>query len=312
VRASSSRLSHSATSLGSVARQPSTASNQPDTGSFAEHFQRTCPSQQEHRSAGPLKLFRAPHREAGFFCTPPMHGITIRMNRSRRDGIKTVDQGAGRFSGSLDRHYTVAPANLICTCELSSELDFLALEFPPDAFEEHLGRDGDLGRLHTECQKDELVMQLVERLWRESAEGLTTLEADGLSSALVALLVRGSKSHLRRRPPHHVLNNRLLGRLLEYIEDHLADDFSVSDLSQAAGGSATEVTSRFRAATGYSPWQFVLRQRIERAKNLLTSTQLTMTEIALACGFSSSQHFATVFKKQVGTTPSVFRSNWTS
>jgi hypothetical protein len=74
-----------------------------------------------------------------------------------------MDQGAGRFSTPLDRHYTVAPAKLVCTCELSSEPDFLALEFPAGAFEEHLGPRGDLGRLHTGCQKDELVMQLVER-----------------------------------------------------------------------------------------------------------------------------------------------------
>jgi AraC family transcriptional regulator len=312
VRASSSRLSDWSTLREPVAKRPSTRSDELDTGSFAEHFQRICPSQQEHRSAGPLKLFRAPHREAGSFCTPPVQGVTIRMNRSRRVGTVRLDQGAGRFIGSLDRHYTVAPANLVCTCELSSELDFLALEFLPDAFEEHLGTRGDLGRLHTECQKDELVMQLVERLWQESVEGLTMLEADGLSLALVALLVLASKSNLRRPPPHHILSRRLLGRLLEYVEDHLADDFSVSDLSHAAGGAATEVTSGLRAATGYSPWQFVLRRRVERAKNLLTSSRLTMTEIALACGFSSSQHFATVFKKQVGTTPSAFRRDWMS
>jgi AraC-like DNA-binding protein len=309
VGASSSRLGNAART---VARRSSSPSGQLDTGSFAEHFQRTCPSQQEHRSAGPLKLLRVPHREAGSFCTPPVQGVTIRMNRSRRVGTVRLDQGAGRFSGSLDRHYTVAPANLVCTCELSSELDFLALEFPPDAFEEHLGTRGDLGRLHTECQEDELVMQLVERLWRESIEGLTILEADGLSLALVALLVRASKSNLRRPPPHRILSNRMLGRLSEYIEDHLADDFSVSDLSHAAGGSTTEVTSGLRAVTGYSPWQFVVRRRAERAKSLLTSSQLAITEIALACGFSSSQHFATVFKKQVGTTPSAFRRDWMS
>jgi AraC family transcriptional regulator len=312
VKASSSRLGNLATLREPVASRPLTPSGQLDTGSFAEHFQRTCPSQQEHRSAGPLKLFRAPHREAGSFCTPPARGVSIRMNRSLRDGTKTVDHGAGRFSGSLDRHYTVAPANLVCTCELSSELDFLALEFPRDAFEDHLGTRGDLGQLHAKCQKDELVMQLVERLWRESAEGLTMLEADGLSLALVALLVRASRPNPRKPQPHHILSNRLLGRMLEYIEDHLADEFSVSDLSHAAGGSTTEITSGFRAATGYSPWQFVLRRRVERAQSLLTSSQLAMTEIALACGFSSSQHFATAFKKQVGTTPSAFRRDWMS
>jgi AraC family transcriptional regulator len=281
-------------------------------GSFAENFERICTSQQEQRLAGSLKLLRAPRREAGTFCTPPVRGVSIRMNRSRKNGTKIVDQGAGRFSCSLDRHYTVAPANLICTCELSSELDFLAVEFSPHAFEEHLGAGADLGRLHAGRQKDELIMQLVERLWRESVEGLTRLEADGLSLALVALLVRGSRTDFRRPQPHSVLGNRRLGRLLEYVEDHLADDFSVADLSRAAGSSATEITLGLRAATGFSPWQFVLLRRVERAKSLLTSSQLAITEIALHCGFASSQHFATVFKKQTGTTPGAFRREWLS
>jgi AraC family transcriptional regulator len=108
------------------------------------------------------------------------------------------------------------------------------------------------------------------------------------------------------------LDTRRLGRLLEYVEDHLADDFSVTDLSRAAGSSPTEITSGLRAATGFSPWQFVLLRRIERAKSLLTSSQLAITEIALHCGFSSSQHFATAFKKQTGTTPSAYRREWMS
>jgi AraC-like DNA-binding protein len=280
-------------------------------GSFAKHFQRICASQQEHRSAGSLKLLHAPHREAGSFRTPPVRGVSIRMNRSRRDGTKMVDQGAGRFSCSLDRHYTVAPANLICACELSTELDFLAVEFSHDAFEEHLGTRDDLGRLHAGCQKDELVMQLVERLWRESADGLTSLEADGLGLALAVLLVRASKC-APREPQRCTLSNRRLDRLMEYIEDHLADDFSVSDLSHATGASTAEIASGFRAATGFSPWQFVLLRRVERAKGLLSLTQLAITDVAINCGFSSSQHFATVFKKQVGTTPSAYRREWVS
>jgi AraC-like DNA-binding protein len=292
--------------------RPSTLSGQADTRSLTEHFERICRSQRESRTAGPLKLLRAPHRESGSFCTPPLRGVSIRMNRSRRVGTKIVDYGAGRFNCSLDRHYTVAPANLVCTCELSSKIDFLAVEFSPDAFKEHLGTHGDLGRLHTGCQKDELVMQLVERLWRESVEGLTRLEAEALTLALVALLVHASRLGPPSPRPYSVLDDRRLGRLLEYVEDHLAGDIGVSDLSHAVGISTAEITSGLRAATGLSAWQFVLQRRIERAKGLLTSSQLAITEVALHCGFSSSQHFATVFKKQIGITPSVYRREWIS
>jgi AraC family transcriptional regulator len=310
--ASVARLSSAATPQEAVVRRPASPCGQVNASRFTEHFKHICISQREYRSAGSLKLLRAPHREAGSFCTPPARGVSIRMNRSRRDGIKTVDQGAGRCSGLLDRHYTVAPANLVCTCELSSEIDFLAVEFSPEAFEEHLGTRDDLGRLHTGYQKDELVMQLVERLWRESVEGLTKLEADALGSALVILLARASRLGPRDPRSHSVSSNRRLGRLLEYVEDHLADDISVSDLSHAAGIPITDVKIGLLAATGFSPWQFVLLRRVERAKNLLTTSQRAMSEIALECGFSSSQHFATAFKKQVGTTPSAYRREWMS
>jgi AraC family transcriptional regulator len=312
VRVSVATLKRTATQQDAVVGRPATFFGPVETCRFTEHFAHICTSQQEHRSAGAMKLLRAPHREAGFFCTPPARGVSIRMSRSRRSGTKTVDQGAGRFSGLLDRHYTVAPANLACTCELSSEIDFLAVEFSPEAFEEHLGTRDDLGRLHTRYQKDELVMQLVERLWRESVEGLTKLEADALGSALVILLVRASRLGPQEPRSQTVSSSRRIGRLLEYVEGHLADDISVSDLSHAAGIPITDVKLGLRAATGFSPWQFVLLRRVERAKSLLTASQRAMSEIALECGFSSSQHLATAFKKQVGTTPSAYRREWMS
>jgi hypothetical protein len=148
VEVSNMGSSNPATSREPVARQQSTPAGHAESNSFAEYFKRSGTSQQqEHRTAGSLKLFRARHREPGSFFTPATRGVSIRMNRSQRDGTKMVDHGAGRFSGVLDRHYTVAPANLVGTCELSSELDFLAMEFSPDAFEEHLGTRGDLARI---------------------------------------------------------------------------------------------------------------------------------------------------------------------
>jgi AraC family transcriptional regulator len=98
--------------------------------------------------------------------------------------------------------------------------------------------------------------------------------------------------------------------LFEYVENHLADDFNMADLSRAIGCSTSAIASGFRTATGFSPWQFVLLRRVERSKSLLTSSQRTMSEIALECGFSSSQHFATAFRKQVGTTPRAYRRQW--
>ena len=273
MRPSNSGSGYGASLREPIAGQRPTPMYQMETNSSDEQLKGSCASPPEHRAVGSLRLFRAPRRCAGFFCTPPFRGVSIRMNRSRRDGNKTVDYDAGRFSSPLDRHYSVAPANRASTCELSAEIDFLAMEFPPNAFEEHLGDRDDLGRLHTAFQRDELVMHLVERLWRESADGITRLEADGFSIALVTLLVRASRADFRRPLRLGALNNRQLGRLSEYVDNHLADDLSVFDLGRAIGCSPTKITSALRAATGSSPWQFVLVRRIERAKTLLTSGQ---------------------------------------
>jgi len=167
VRPSNSGSGYGASLREPIAGQRPTPMYQMETNSSDEQLKGSCASPPEHTAVGSLRLFRAPRRCAGFFCTPPFRGVSIRMNRSRRDGNKTVDYDAGRFSSPLDRHYSVAPANRASTCELSAEIDFLAMEFPPNAFEEHLGDRDDLGRLHTAFQRDELVMHLVERLWRE-------------------------------------------------------------------------------------------------------------------------------------------------
>ena len=266
--------------------------------------------QQQNRSVGTLKLFHAPHREGGLYSIPPLPGISLRMIRSPRHGTATLDMGGGSFSASLDRHYVASPAHQRCMCDISCEVDFLAVQFSSNAFEEHLRPGGGLGYLHSRPQYDQLPMQIAERLWRD--EALTRLEADGLSLALVALLVRASRATPEVAPHRTGLGIRQLARIKEYVEDHIAEDFSVSELSHAAGGSATNVTTGFRATAGCSVWQFVLLRRVERAKCLLAGTRLEINEIAMTCGFSSSQHFATAFKKRVGTTPTAYRQECVS
>ncbi|MGX1320036.1 AraC-like DNA-binding protein [Bradyrhizobium sp. USDA 377] len=64
---------------------------------------------------------------------------------------------------------------------------------------------------------------------------------------------------------------------------------------------------RFRAATGFPPHRWLMLQRIERAKKSLGDRNLTLTDIAYACGYASSAHFSTSFRRATGTTPSQYR-----
>ena len=92
-------------------------------------------------------------------------------------------------------------------------------------------------------------------------------------------------------------------RATDWAEAHLAEPVSIERLAAVAGLSASGFKHAFKAITGISPHAYLLRKRVERARALLGSNGGSVTDVALACGFPSSQYFATVFKRVTGLTP---------
>jgi AraC-like DNA-binding protein len=98
----------------------------------------------------------------------------------------------------------------------------------------------------------------------------------------------------------------LMQRVLQYIDTHLNDPVSVPELVKVAGLSESRCKSRFKREIGVPPAEFWLRKKIERAIVLLKNRPVT--EVAYELGFSSSQYFATVFKRYTLVNPSQFHS----
>ncbi|MEM7238876.1 MAG: AraC family transcriptional regulator, partial [Pseudomonadota bacterium] len=101
-------------------------------------------------------------------------------------------------------------------------------------------------------------------------------------------------------------------RVCEFIEDNLARVLTLSDLAEVACLSSYHFCRVFKATTGHSPRAYISERRVAKAKLLLTTTQAQMTDIALDCGFSSSQHFASSFRKHTGMTPGEYRREATT
>jgi AraC family transcriptional regulator len=99
-----------------------------------------------------------------------------------------------------------------------------------------------------------------------------------------------------------------LKRVLDYIGDRLPGSLSLAELSGVAGMSPHYFTEMFRQSTGLPPHRYVLLQRIERAKESLLHRQCSVIEAGLDAGFRNPSHFARMFRKFVGVTPSEFRS----
>jgi AraC family transcriptional regulator len=104
------------------------------------------------------------------------------------------------------------------------------------------------------------------------------------------------------------LPQAILERVKRYIEEHLQDNLSLEELARETRYSRGHLLRMFRAATGKTPHQYLTERRIERAKGMLQEAEeISLTNIAAWCGFSSQSHMTRVFREQVGVTPSVFR-----
>jgi AraC family transcriptional regulator len=98
-----------------------------------------------------------------------------------------------------------------------------------------------------------------------------------------------------------------LRRVEEYVKEHFDRCISLSDLARVAGLSRMHFAAQFRTATGYRPREYLLHQRIEHAKSLLSNSETPLAEVALAVGFCTQAHFSTVFKRITGETPARWR-----
>jgi AraC family transcriptional regulator len=98
-------------------------------------------------------------------------------------------------------------------------------------------------------------------------------------------------------------------RVQDYVGAHLEGRISLSDLARAAGLSRMHFAAQFRAATGHRPHDYLLQQRIESAKAMLSTTNMPLAEVALAVGFGAQPHFSTVFKQLTHETPARWRKN---
>jgi len=96
-------------------------------------------------------------------------------------------------------------------------------------------------------------------------------------------------------------------KLVQYIEEHLADEISLSSLAQLVRLSPFHFSRAFKESFGMPPYRYLTRQRIERAKGLLAARNRSVTEIGLDVGFSETSSFTAAFRKVTGETPTEYR-----
>ncbi|NQU54729.1 MAG: AraC family transcriptional regulator [Bacteroidetes bacterium] len=94
------------------------------------------------------------------------------------------------------------------------------------------------------------------------------------------------------------------------LKSDISKKWTLREIAATNNVGITTLTKLVKEYTGYTPANYLIFLRLEKAKEILTKTNISLTNIALECGFYSSQHFSSTFSKWVGITPNNFRRNF--
>lgn len=160
-------------------------------------------------------------------------------------------------------------------------------------------------RLHLKRVPLAHVEQLANEMEKELVEARPGFEV-ALRANLLELLVYLSRAYTRTdtTEAHALLR---VGNVIGALENNFSNDWKLDDLLKIAHMSRSNLMRVFRKATGQTPIEYLVRLRIQKAMELLSNTDLSITEIAMEIGFSDSNYFTRQFRKAAEETPSAYR-----
>ena len=177
---------------------------------------------------------------------------------------------------------------------------------------EGMGLDSDRIELVEQRRETDLALRhiaLALRAGVQTGDAGDRMYAEALSTALAVHLLReygAARPKLKRR--YKGLPRKKLVRAVEYIQDQLDTDLTVSGIAQAVYMSPYHFMRLFKESTGQSPHQYVIEARVRKATELLTTGKLTISEAAHHVGFVDQSHLTRHFKRVFGMPPKTFLS----
>jgi AraC family transcriptional regulator len=207
----------------------------------------------------------------------------------------------------------LTPAGQLVGAYWEKPLDNMGILLKPDfvraaALENRFSADFEFKEIYKD--QDPLIQQIGFALLAETSceTPAGKLYTDSLIQTLTIHLLRNySNAASVRENIHGGLSGYKLRRVQEFIDANLEEDLSLAELAEVADLSQFHFARAFRKSTGQTPQQYLMQQRIERAKQLLSKDELPIVEISLRTGFKNQSHFTTLFRKFTKSTPKLWR-----
>jgi AraC family transcriptional regulator len=242
----------------------------------------------------------------------PHHMVIV----GRRQGIHQENRIDGKFyrrDSSIAGDALIVPAGVTNATVWKENAEFSLLTLCPKFVSEVAHESIDPNRVELIPQFaafDPLIHQLGLSLKADLEAGCPIGKIFG-ESAAVMLAARLLQQHSIRiaklASDEHGLSSYTLRQVLAYIRSHLSEDLSLIDLAQVSGMSPYYFLRLFKQSMHVTPRQYIIQMRIDLAKELLRSRELSIADISLRCGFTSQSHFTNVFRQLVGITPKAYQ-----
>ena len=239
------------------------------------------------------------------------HSLAIAAPKScfqverRLDGkFKHYAHGNGRVD--------VIPAFLSHSTNWDQEVEFSVIAICPTLLNQATQelRQREIELIPQFSVNDPVIQQLAIALKIEIQTGCMSgrLYGESLGTALAARLALNyavSKPSLEFKAGG--LSRSQLTRVIDYMQANLTQDLSILDLATLIGMSESHFSRSFKQSVGISPYQYLMQQRVERAKQLLKKQSTAISTIALDCGFANQTHLTKVFRQMTGATPKAYQ-----
>ena len=269
------------------------------------------------QEAGWRSMYGAILEEAPFSAVEPAirHPFLI-YHLSRPAEVSRKIEGAKKEKALLGpRRICITPGETVTEWQHAGHPEILQVYLRQSIFEqavsEMYGRDGATAELVPRFGiLDPLLEQLAITITSALRDG--TAE-DGLYIDTLAqmIAVHLARQHSTRSRSSRITMPNVAGwkirRLIDFIEENLDGNLTLEAMAAEVIVSPLYLPRAFKAAVGQSPHQYVLTRRIERAKELLRSTDMPVVDVALASGFSSQSHLSNWFVRLVGVSPAMYR-----
>lgn len=167
-----------------------------------------------------------------------------------------------------------------------------------------------LGKIKQRTFQSSTQLQTRFKQMHAELQDMSLLQPVALRACLHNLLIQLLRDHDQAMQTSNApRRSPAIRRTMQWMAEHLTEDASVEEIAAIANLGVSRFHERFLAEVGLTPADYRTHLRIRQAQHLLRHTNQTITRISFDLGFSTSQYFATVFKKIVSTTPGRYRAS---